>query len=135
MPKRSLRTHLLTRLSSELRAVGELGLALLMTAGVASCGGRTVLSSAGDAGAGAKDVDTKDASTATEGSVIDGFMTLEGGVVIDGPPGVGFEGGVIDGHEQVEGGVVDGPAHFDGGVIDGPAQVEGGVIDGPPPGH
>jgi len=39
MPARHFRKHLLDRISKDLRAAGELGLAFLMTAGVASCGG------------------------------------------------------------------------------------------------
>jgi hypothetical protein len=131
MPKRSLRKRLFTRLSNDLRAVGELGLAFLMTAGVASCGGQTASSTIGDSGTGTKDVNAKDAHTGVEGSVVEGVIDgpaqIEGGVVIDGPPPGHIEGGVIDG----PGGVIG----VEGGVIDGHAQVEGGVIDGPPPGH
>ncbi len=41
MPTFRFRKHLLDRVLSEVRTAGELGLAFLMTAGVASCGGTT----------------------------------------------------------------------------------------------
>jgi hypothetical protein len=135
MPKRSLRKHLFRRLSNDLRAVGELGLAFLMTAGVASCGGETSTSAIGDSGTGAKDVVSKDARGGVEGSVVEGVIDgpappHEGGVI----DGLGFsEGGVIDGPANPEGGVYDGIANPEAGAIDGPANPEGGVIDGPPP--
>jgi hypothetical protein len=92
MPSRRLRKHLLDRVLSGVRGVGERGLALLMTAGVASCSAGTASVSDG----GTKDQSADQGPTGIEA------MQVEGGVV----EAANLEGGVVEA-AQTEGGTPD----------------------------
>jgi hypothetical protein len=106
MPSRRLRRHLLDRVLGNLRAASELGLAFLMTAGVASCGGEEL-------GGG------KGADAETDGNNDDHHAVMEG---------LPFEGGVTEA-AMVDGGP-DGCFCEDGGLEagdDGPVVTEAAI--------
>lgn len=128
MPKRHLRKYLVDRVARELRAAGELGLAFLMTAGVASCGGKEA--TGGDGGTpavregGAKDAGRDQGifmeAAMVEGGVIMEAAMVEGGVIIDG---VSVDAGPVMEAAMVEGGVV-----IDGVSVDAGIAIEGAVF-------
>jgi hypothetical protein len=97
MPSRRLRKHLVERVLRGARDVGERGLAFLITAGVASCGGSTTTTGG-----------TSDASTkVSEGGPMVEAAQTEGGVVVECTPaqcGVDSGGPVVEAAEQVDGG-------------------------------
>jgi len=132
MPTRRLRKHLFDRFSRDLRSAGELGLAFLMTAGVASCGGETAASK--DAGTKPPTDAAKDTHTS---SGFDGMVIVEAARVdatffeaaqVDA---TFFEAAQVDATfieaAQVEGGVIDGLSTDSGPVMEGAQQVEGGT--------
>jgi hypothetical protein len=90
MPTRSFRARLLARLAKSTDSAGELALALLMTAGVAHCGGATQ-----GKGGGSTDgaVDAADGGLIVEVAVgyDSGLMAevatqYDGGVIVEAPP-------------------------------------------------
>jgi hypothetical protein len=109
MPSRPLRKHLLDRLLSGAKDVGERGLALLMTAGVVSCGAGTDTS-------GLSDASTKD-QAADRGIAVEA-ANLEGGVVVEA---ANRDGSVLVEAAQVEGGTPD--AGSDTGGSDAPCEA------------
>jgi len=123
MPKRRFRARLLSRLSSDLRSAAEVGLAFLVTAGVASCGGQTTTGTPGSKNDAASDGGVKctPQTCAVEAAQIDG------GVV----EGISHLDGTFVEAAQIDGGVVE-AASFEGGTVgkDGGTFVEAAQVDG-----
>jgi hypothetical protein len=111
MPTLRLRKLLLDRLSNDLRAAGELGLAFLMTAGVASCGGTEIADKDGggdgEVSDGAADHQQFVEAAECDGGCV-GEAAQEGGQDFDvvvtesvghdaGPDGEAFEAAMFEG--------------------------------------
>jgi hypothetical protein len=109
-----LRRLLLERLSNDLRAAGELGLAFLMTAGVASCGGTETI---GGDGGGGVDGEVSDAGADREfieAAQCDGNCGIEAAQ----EAGELIDGAVIEAAQEAgahDGGMATEAASFEGG--------------------
>ena len=98
-----------------------MGLALLMTAGVAGCGGQTSGTSTGKADGATKDSGNPCAQP--------GHCAIEAAQMVDsGHHGSGSGSGPTIEAASFEGGVVEGPPPFEGGVVEA-AQIDGGATD------
>lgn len=138
MPTRPLRARFVQRLSAELRGAAEMGLALLVTAGVASCGGKTGSSGTADGSVHDSGPCAKPGQCAVEAASFEGGVVVEAAQVDSGPPH--FDGPFIEAAQADSGPGFDGTAieaasmdagtrGFDGTVIEA-ASAEGGT-----PGH
>jgi hypothetical protein len=101
MPGRRIRARLLAHVSCEIRSAGEVALAFLMTAGVASCGGKAETSGTVDGGPGLTDASEHD-GLASSSSVFVEAAQIEGGSSSETTSTIFVEAAQQDGGETFE---------------------------------